>query len=363
MGSGPGDRLTVGTAAAGPGERAFGHLEVALPGGEALRVPCWVVRGARPRRRGDGESAGGPVLYVHAAQHGNEITGIEVIRRAVQALDPRRLRGTLIAVPVANPLAYAWRRHHYGQGPEEAYQARPELDLDHWWPGDRAGTPVQRLADALWRHAARQATHVLDLHTWNRWQAAATTVRAWHAPSLELARAFGLWVQKRPEEGPEDDGPFGSLTATAIRHGRAACAPNFRGQWDIYEAEARRGVAGLRSVLRHLGMVPGRGGAPVRPAAPPVFSPADLVDVSAPAAGLFLPRVRPEARVGQGDVLGVLVRQDDFRPVPVLAPRDALVYRIGAIGPHADVSLAAMMPIATPGGRLARLLPLPPAAG
>jgi predicted deacylase len=234
----------------------------------------------------------------------------------------------------------------------------------------------------------QQATHVLDMHTWNRWQAAATTVRAWHAPSLALAKAFGLWVQARPRPAAEDEASTGSVTGIAIRHGKAACAPNFTGQWDIYEPEVRRGVAGLRNVLRHLGMLPGPplhpgavaragaaaggpGGAAAGTgrdpfgrtrdgiyAAPPVFSVEDLVDVRAPAAGLFLPRVRPEDHVRQGQELGVLVGFGDFRPQPVAAPVDAVVHLVGAVSAKCDVALPPMMPIAASGARVARLLPL-----
>jgi predicted deacylase len=386
-------RFAVGTAVAGPGEKGFGHIRVPLPDGEHVDVACWVIQG----RAGRGQAhAAGPVLYVHSTQHGNEISGVEVVRRVATAIDPRRLRGTVIAVPVANPLAFHWRRHHYLQGPEEAYQGRPELDVDHFWPGDPEGTHVQRLAHALWHQAVQHATHVLDMHTWNRWQAAATTVRARHAPSLALARAFGLWVQARPEPAAGDEGPTGSITGIAIRHGKAACAPNFTGQWDIYEPEVRRGVAGLRNVLRHLGMLPGpplqagaqdaaaggagagtagsagsagtdRHTAPGAPfgrtrdgiyAAPPVFSVEDLVDVRAPTAGLFLPRVRPEDHVRQGQPLGVLVGFDDFREQPVAASVDALVHLVGAVGPGCDVALPPMMPIAAAGARVARLLPI-----
>ena len=382
-----GGRLAVGSAVAGPGEKVFGHLRVPLPGGEHVDVACWIVRGGRGGRggrngAGRAEESGAPVLYVHSTQHGNEISGIEVVRRVVERLDPRALKGTVIAVPIANPLAFGWRRHHYLQGPEEAYQERPELDIDHFWPGDPKGTHVQRLAHALWNGAVRHATHVLDLHTWNRWQAAATTVRAWHAPSLELAKAFGLWVQRRPEQEGGDAGETGSITATAIRHGKAACAPNFTGQWDIYEPEVRRGVAGLHNVLRHLRMVPGQPVVERRSrgvvgdscvscgrsrdgiyASPPVFSTEELVDVLAPDAGLFLPRVTPEAYVRRGEPLGTLIGVDDFKPRPVAAPVNGLVHLIGAVGPKCDVALPPMMPVTAAGKRVARLLPHDPHGG
>lgn len=350
----------MGTAVAGPGERAFGHLKVALPDGESVEIPCWVLFG----------SADGPVLYVHSTQHGNEITGIEVVQRVAQSLDPRRLRGTLIAVPIANPLAFRWRRHHYLQEPDEAYQAHPEKDMGQAWPGHPSGTHPQRLAYALWEGAVRHATHVLDLHTWNRWQAAATMVDSAHEPSLELARAFGLWVQTRREPARQEPSANRSLARLALDHGIAICTPNFTGQWDIYEPEVRRGVAGLRRVLRQLGMWPARL-APARSdpkreksgvqRTPVEFSTDDLHSVSVPEAGIFLPRVRPEQRVRQGQLLGELVRLSDFRAVPVPSPMDALVYLIGAITPGADVALPSMMPIAPAGGRVARLLPLPAA--
>ena len=75
------------------------------------------------------------------------------------------------------------------------------------------------------------------------------------------------------------------------------------------------------------------------------------MDVTVPAAGLFLPRVR------RGETLGVLVRLDDFQTMDVTAPCDALVYLIGAISRGADVALPPMMPVAQAGGRVARLLP------
>ena len=184
-----------------------------------MPVACWVLQGRRP----------GPVLYVHSTQHGNEISGVEVVRRVAQALDPRRLRGTLVAVPIANPLAFRWRRHHYLQGPEEAYQARPELDLGQAWPGDPAGSAPERLAHALWDGAARHATHVIDLHTWNRWQAAATTVDAWHAPSLDLALAFGLWVQARRSPAPPEEGAEPLPPPGGHRAGRRPAPPTSPG--------------------------------------------------------------------------------------------------------------------------------------
>jgi predicted deacylase len=165
-------------------------------------------------------------------------------------------------------------------------------------------------------------------------------------------------VQGRATPAPPDEYASRYLTRVAVDHGKAACTPNFTGQWDIYEPEVRRGVAGLRAVLRHLGMLPQPSRRRAGAAPPVVFAPEDLLDVRVPDGGIFLPRARPEQRVRRGDLLGELVRLDGFGAEPVTAPVDALVHLVGAITPGADVALPAMMPVAPPGGRVARLLPV-----
>ena len=92
-------KLTVGDVTVAPGEMAFGRL---VPGrmawSQELSVPLIVVNGA-----GDG-----PRLWLSAVVHGPEATGTEVIRRVLrEALDPKKLRGSIIAVPIANPLYQA----------------------------------------------------------------------------------------------------------------------------------------------------------------------------------------------------------------------------------------------------------------
>src|SRR6476661_7290998 len=69
---------------------------VTLPSGARIDVPVTVVNGAEP----------GPVLLVTGATHGNEIVGTRALLQLIGEIDPRSLTGTLISVPVANPLAF-----------------------------------------------------------------------------------------------------------------------------------------------------------------------------------------------------------------------------------------------------------------
>ncbi|MDH5551473.1 MAG: succinylglutamate desuccinylase/aspartoacylase family protein, partial [Gemmatimonadota bacterium] len=67
-----------------------------LPTGVFLSLPVAVVHGRRP----------GPCVWLSAALHGDEINGVEIIRDALQPLDPETLRGTILAVPVVNVFGF-----------------------------------------------------------------------------------------------------------------------------------------------------------------------------------------------------------------------------------------------------------------
>src|SRR5262249_30755751 len=80
-----------------PGERAFGYLDItALATGKRLEVPMHVLAGARP----------GPTLLVASTAHGDEIFPMLTIRELLSRVDPKSLRGTLVAVPLLNPPAF-----------------------------------------------------------------------------------------------------------------------------------------------------------------------------------------------------------------------------------------------------------------
>src|SRR5688500_9360029 len=77
---------------------ALGRLSLAvMPGlGAPVEVPVLVARGR----------AAGPTLLAVAGVHGDEYEGMEAIRRVYAGLDPTRMRGAFVGLPVANPFAY-----------------------------------------------------------------------------------------------------------------------------------------------------------------------------------------------------------------------------------------------------------------
>ena len=132
------NKLSVGDVTVTPGEIGFGRL---VPGKTAwsqeLPIPLIVVNGAQE----------GPRLWISAVIHGPEATGTEVIRRVLrEELDPKKLRGSIICTPVANPLSFQAATY---DTPEDGY------NLNRVFPGSPNGSITQRMAHVIYEQVKR----------------------------------------------------------------------------------------------------------------------------------------------------------------------------------------------------------------
>jgi predicted deacylase len=137
--------LNVGSLKVGPGQKKYGPLVIAKrPDGTDIFVPLMVVNGAKP----------GPTLFLDSAIHGDEYEGSEAIRRLYRELDPARLKGAVIGIPIMNPLAY-----------EVGNRVSPPdtLNLNRCWPGKERGFFSERLAYCIMQ-VAKQADYAIDCH-------------------------------------------------------------------------------------------------------------------------------------------------------------------------------------------------------
>ncbi len=143
--------VKVGPVSAPGGTKAWGLLEVCtMASGAALSIPVHVVAGARS----------GPQLCIVAGQHGDEIRSIGAVAAILDGIDARALTGSVVGVPVANPIAFesgvrcTWMDAIHGDGG----------NLNRVWPGSADGWITERVADVLWRQVVSKADCVLDLH-------------------------------------------------------------------------------------------------------------------------------------------------------------------------------------------------------
>lgn len=217
-----------------------------LASGGELRLPLHTVRGASP----------GPTLGLSALVHGNEpVPSVGIIRAVLERLDPAELRGTVLAVPVLNPLGYAGMSRHT---PEDG------LNLNAAFVASDAGghpEPVKtvsiQLANAITEQFLSRLTHQIDFHTGGN--ASVHMIEFADEPeSLALARAFGMPILLRDVWMP------GQMWTRGAELGVKTLVAELGGAGQRYEAWVERGVAGTLNVLRHLGMLPGEVVAPPR---------------------------------------------------------------------------------------------------
>ncbi len=163
------DRL--GSCAARPGEIVHGSLEA----GDAA-LPVVIVAGRRE----------GPTLLVTCAQHATEFSGLAAVDAVLAGLDPGRLAGTLVVLPVVNPL-----HNHLEMDPNVFPHARKEDNINRKWPGGDAN-PLARIARVVWDRAVTRCDALLDFHCCRRVDPRFSAALAGHAPSEELAVALRL---------------------------------------------------------------------------------------------------------------------------------------------------------------------------
>ncbi len=290
--------ITVGDTVVNPGERATVRLPVAdLYTGTSLAMPVHVVCGRRD----------GPVLFVSAAIHGDELNGVEIIRRLLKRKALSSMRGTLLAVPIVNVHGFL----------DQSRYLPDRRDLNRSFPGSRKGSVAARMAHTFMHEIVEKADFGIDLHTGaiNRSNLPQIRGNLDDDATLQLAKAFGTPV----------------IVNSNVRDGSLRqCAADQGMPMLIYEAgEAlrfdelciRAGLRGTLNAMRHIGMLPLS--KKTRPVAPVL---ADSTSwVRAPESGIVIPRVELGSRVTAGQPLAIIGDPVSNKEVQVEAPFDGII--------------------------------------
>lgn len=292
--------LVIGGVSIAPGSRQSIDLPVAqLHTHTPLTMPVQIVRGRQE----------GPVLFISAAIHGDELNGVEIIRRLLQHKGLNKLHGTLIAIPIVNVYGVI---HHSRYLPDRR-------DLNRSFPGTERGSLASRLAYLLMNEIVANCTHGIDIHTGALHRDNLPQIRA----NLEdqetgrLALAFGAPVVLN------SDLRDGSLRQAAAECGIPMLLYEAGEALRFDELSIRAGVRGIINVMRELGMVSpsrARGKGRIEP-----LVAQSSQWVRAPESGIFRAFTALGSKVSRGDVLGVVDSPFGDSEVAVLAPSSGLV--------------------------------------
>jgi predicted deacylase len=263
--------------------------------GAAIEAPVALING--------GER--GPRVYIGAAVHGDEVNSVDVLRRVLTSIDPKRLRGSIVCVTIVNPLAFEARHRWAPQDME---------DMNRVWPGKVDGKVSERIAHTIFSEAIGPADAVVDLHTGATNMAVHVVYGENHLASRELAQAFGaeILLEERRDDKWERARFNGKLRSVVNARGIPAITPELGKGGSFQESAIRTGVQGLFNVLRHLGMVSGE---IVRPERRVTLSGSHLDSLVSSEAGMFVAETTPGAIVESGDRIGYLYRVRDFSVV------------------------------------------------
>ena len=273
-----GETITIGKVSIAPGERRglslpAGMLHTHVP----VEMPVWVINGRRP----------GPRLFISAAIHGDELNGIEIIRR-IRERPLTGLRGTLLLVPVVNVFGVL---HHSRYLPDRR-------DLNRSFPGSDRGSLAARLAHLFMSEIVDRCTHGIDLHTGAVHRSNLPQIRAQldDEETRALALAFGapVVIDSRLRDG--------SLREAAAEKGIPTLIYEAGEALRFDEMSIRMGVAGIIEVMRTLGMLRRKRVQRVRPAQPVVADSSHWV--RAPGGGILRSAIRLGQRVSEGQLLG-----------------------------------------------------------
>ena len=226
----------IGGTTVAPGTRASVELPVSvLSDHTPVTLSAEVIHGRRP----------GPTIFVSAAVHGDEVIGVEIVRRLLRAGPLARLSGTLIAVPVVNTFGFLHQSRYLPD----------RRDLNRSFPGSAHGSLAARLADIFLSEIVSRCDTGIDLHSAAVGRTNLPQIRLTpNNPRLaELGRAFAapVTMTSRVRDG--------SLREAADAAGVDVLLYEAGEGLRFDETAARAGVAGILRVLQHLGMIGARG--------------------------------------------------------------------------------------------------------
>ncbi len=259
--------------------------------GFASPAPVIVLNGKGP----------GPVLCLTAAVHGDELNGIEVVRRVLDDIDVEELNGAIIGVPIVNIQGF-YRGTRY---------LPDRRDLNRHFPGNAHGSAATRMADSFFTEVVRHCSALIDLHTGSLNRTNLPQVRAnLNIPSIaRMTQAFGATVVLHSV------GDKGSLRRAATEAGIPSVTFEMGEPMRVQPEQVEHGAKAIETLMYSLGMTRQRRywGDPE-----PVYYASKWVRVD--HGGILFSDVALGERVSEGELLGVVTDPISNRQYRIYAP-------------------------------------------
>ena len=240
-------------------------------------TPVLVIHGKTP----------GMTLCLTGAIHGDELNGIEMIRRIMHSIKSEKLTGTLIGVPVANIMGFR-RNSRY---------LPDRRDWNRYFPGNTYGSSASRLAHSFFSNVIMHCDALIDIHTGSFHRSNLTQLRADLSDEkvAALAQNFGSIAVLNGRGNPN------SLRAAAVGMGIPAVTLEAGEPMAMQSEIVNEGTDAIMTLISKLGMY---GKKPRWRQSSPVYYRSSWV--RADQSGILFSRVELGKKVKRGDLLGTV---------------------------------------------------------
>lgn len=183
----------------------------------------------------------GPVLCLTAAVHGDELNGIETVRRILYNLEPEDLAGTVVGVPIVNIQGFQ-RASRY---------LTDRRDLNRFFPGDPRGSLASRIAFSFFENIVKHCDALVDLHTGSFYRTNLPQLRGdLSDPNIvKMTKGFGSMAVIQSQ------GSRGTLRRSAVEAGIPAVTLEAGAPMVLEDSAVTQSVKGIRSLMHKLDMV------------------------------------------------------------------------------------------------------------
>ena len=288
------------------GREAFSLLGTNIQAGEFLTLYWKPVQSFQsidtpvPVLIAHGKQAG-PKLCLTAAIHGDELNGIEMVRRLMYQLEPASMRGTVIGIPIVNLDGFRRASRYLAD----------RRDLNRHFPGSPNGSAADRIGHSLFADVIRQCQFLVDLHTGSQQRINLPQIRG----NLKDEKVFGFTRHFGGITVLHGVGAKGTLRRAANDAGIPAVTMEAGGPHELDESAVDAGVKSLETLLQNLGIQDGKR---FWSSPQPVFYKSDWV--RADQGGILMSTVKLGDKVREGQVLGSVIDPVSNTGSAILAP-------------------------------------------
>lgn len=292
--------ITIGGEAVIPGREKFVKITIdRLPTGTLIDIPVYVFNSKNP----------GPTILIQAGLHGDEVNGIEIVRRMLQNGQFKIDAGAVIAVPILNIFGFI----HFSRDVPDG------KDVNRSFPGTKSGSMASRIAYHYTNEIMHQIDFAIDLHTGGGQRHNFPQVRYTleDADSMKLATIFNAPM---------------TLSSSLIKGSFRNAAFKMKKPTIVYEAgESTRfddfsiteGINGVLRVLRHLGMI--KKSEMVVDGSHKTLHLKERKWLRAATAGIFIPKVPNGNKIAKGEEIGLISDTYARKTKLIKAPFDGYV--------------------------------------